>query len=43
MMYQEKSAYKEPAYKELPLITNWFSFPNIYKERVHFTFIMSPG
>jgi len=30
MMYQEKSAYKEPAYKELPLIKNWFSFQSQY-------------
>jgi len=26
-----KSAYKEPALKELPAIGNWFSFPNIYQ------------
>ena len=24
-----KSAYKEPAYKELPVIRNGFSFPNL--------------
>jgi len=27
-----KSTYKEPAYKELPVIRNWFSFPNLYHE-----------
>jgi len=26
-----KSAYWEPAFKELPVIKNWFSFPNLYK------------
>jgi len=26
-----KSAYKEPAYKELPVIRNWFSLPNLYQ------------
>jgi len=26
-----KSTYKEPAYKELPVIRNWFSFPNRYQ------------
>jgi len=24
-----KSAYKEPAYKEFPIVKNWFSFPNL--------------
>jgi len=24
-----KSAYKEPAYYELPVIRNWISFPNL--------------
>jgi len=24
------SAYKEPAYKELPAIRNWLWFPNLY-------------
>ena len=27
-----KSAYKEPAYKELSVIRNWFSFPNLNQE-----------
>jgi len=26
-----KSAYKESAYKERPVIGNWFSFPNLYQ------------
>ena len=26
-----KSAYKEPAYNELPVIRNWFLFPNLYQ------------
>ena len=28
-VYTVKSAYKEPAYKELPVIRNWFAFPNL--------------
>ena len=27
-----QSAYKEPTYKELLVIRNWFSFTNIYHE-----------
>jgi len=30
--YTVKSAYKEPAYKELPVIRNRFSFPNLYQK-----------
>jgi len=26
-----ESAYKEPAYKELPVIRNWFYFPELYQ------------
>jgi len=26
-----ESAYKESAYKELPVIRNWFYFPNLYQ------------
>ena len=29
--YTVESAYKEPAYKELPVLRNWFSFPNLYQ------------
>ena len=29
-----KSAYKEPAYKELPVIRNWFLFSNPYQETI---------
>jgi len=29
--YSVKCAYKEPAYKDLPVIRNWFSFPNLYQ------------
>ena len=34
-----KSAYKEPAYKELPVMRNWFSFPILTKALVSNTFI----
>jgi len=27
-----KSAYKEPAYKDLPVIRNWITLPNLYEE-----------
>ena len=36
--YTVKSGYKEPAYKELPVIRNWFSLPIFSKELVHNTF-----
>ena len=29
------STYKEPAYKELQVIRNRFSFPNLYKGTIH--------
>ena len=41
-----KSPYKEPAYMELPVIKNWFSFPNQYKETNSdsiYIFIMNYG
>jgi len=39
-MYTIKSAYKKPAYKELLVIWNWFSFT---KELVRYTFIRNLG
>jgi len=36
-----KSAYQEPAYKELSVIKNGFSFPNLYKELVLYTHFCS--
>jgi len=30
--YTVKSAYKEPAYKDLPVIRIWFLFPNLKQE-----------
>jgi len=38
-----KSNEIEPAYKELQLIRNWFSFPNFSKELVQCTFIRNSG
>jgi len=38
-----KSAYNEPAYKELLLIRNWFSFPNFSKELGQYTFTRNSG
>jgi len=38
-----KSADKERAYKELPIIKNWFSFPILTMEVVHYTFIRNSG
>ena len=38
-----KPAYKEPAYKEFPIMSNWFSFPIFTMELVHYTFIRSCG
>ena len=35
----QKSAYKEPAYKELLVIRNWFLFPNLYTSLVCYTLI----
>jgi len=37
-MTSVKSAFKEPAYKELN-IGNWLPFPNFRKELGHYTFI----
>ena len=38
-----KSAYKEPAYKELLVIRNWFLFPSLYTYLVRYTFIRNSG
>jgi len=38
-----KSAYKESAYKELPVIRNWFHSTIFSKELVFYTFIRNSG
>jgi len=38
-----ESAYKEPAYKELPVKRNWFYFSMFLKELVLYTFIRNSG